>query len=360
MDEIDAAAEGIDVEDGAGESTGSDGLRHLIEHIGDAVVEFELVEGEPIVRGVNRSFVEVFGYGRAEIVDAPLNEFIVPEWLSGEARALDERTASGEVNYRRVRRETADGLREFLYRGVPYDEAGDRTDGFAVYTDLTEVTRTERRLQVLNRILRHNLRNTVNSITGNTTLLLEELDGESEGAALTETIESSARDLETLVEEATAIQRTLNADPSEEQTVDCVPLIRDAVETFREAYPDATIGADLPDRTVVRATDRLQVAVEALIENAIVHNPAAEPTVDVRVEPVGSGGWVDIVVADDAPAIPAAEREVVTGEAEITPTRHGSGLGLWLVKWTVENSGGEVAFETSELGGNAVRLRLPR
>jgi len=54
------------------------------------------------------------------------------------------------------------------------------------------------------------------------------------------------------------------------------------------------------------------------------------------------------------------EREVVAGDAEITPTRHGSGLGLWLVKWTVENIGGEVAFETSDLGGNAVRLRLPR
>jgi PAS domain S-box-containing protein len=353
MEEIDAASEGYG-------STGSDGLHHLIEHIQDAVVEFELVDGDPIVRDVNRSFVGVFGYDRAEIIDARLNEFIVPEWLSGEARTLDERTASGEVNYRRVQRETTDGLREFLYRGVPYDGASDRTDGFAVYTDLTEVTRTERRLQVLNRVLRHNLRNTVNSITGNTALLLERLEGGTDGAALTAAIESSARDLEKLVEEATAIQRTLNADVPEDHTLDCVPLIRDAVCEFREAHPDATIGTDLPDRTVVRATARLQVAVEALIENAIVHNPAHAPAVSVRVESVGSDGWVDVVVADDGPEIPAAEREVITGDAEITPTRHGSGLGLWLVKWTVEGFGGEVAFGASDLGGNAVRLRLPR
>jgi len=352
MDEIDAGQR-----DGATETRG---LEHLIEHIGDAVVEFELVEREPIVRDVNQAFVEVFGYDSAEVVGASLNEFIVPEWLSGEARELDSRTAAGEVNYRRVQRETADGLREFLYRGVPSGGAGGRTDGFAIYTDLTELTRTERRMQVLNRVLRHNLRNTVNSITGNATLLLDQLEGGSDGATLTEMIESSARDLEKLVEEATAIQRTLNADVPENHTVDCVPLIRNAIGTFREAYPGARIEMELPERTVVRATERLQVAVEALVENAILHNPADEPTVDVRIEAVGDGDWVDVVVADDAPAIPRAEREVITGEADITPTQHGSGLGLWLVKWTVENSGGEVAFGTSDLGGNAVRLRLPR
>jgi PAS domain S-box-containing protein len=347
MDEIDA-----------GGVTGTEELRHLIEHIGDAVVEFELIEGKPVVREVNRAFVDVFGYDRAAIVDASLNEFIVPEWLSEEARVLDERTASGEVNYRRVQRETAEGLREFLYRGVPSDGTGDRIDGFAVYTDLTEVTRKQRRLQVLNRVLRHNLRNAVNSIAGNTELLRDRQESGTEAARLTAAIESSASDLENLVKEATAIQRTLNTDLRGDHTVDCVPLLWETVGTFRDRYPAATIRTDLPERTVVRATDRLRTAVEALVENAIVHNPADHPTVEVRIESVDGEGWVDIVVADDAPAIPASEREVITGEADITPTRHGSGLGLWLVKWTVDGFGGELAFGTSDLGGNGVRLRL--
>jgi len=52
------------------------------------------------------------------------------------------------------------------------------------------------------------------------------------------------------------------------------------------------------------------------------------------------------------------ERNVVTGSADITPKHHGSGLGLWLVKWIVDRSGGELAFEESDLGGNRVRIRL--
>jgi PAS domain S-box-containing protein len=349
--------------DAASESDGTtdtDGLRHLVEHIGDAVVEFELIEGEPVVSEVNQAFVDVFGYDRAAIIDASLNEFIVPEWLSDEAQTLDERTASGEVNYRRVQRETADGLREFLYRGVPFDGTGDRIDGFAVYTDLTEVTRKERRLQVLNRVLRHNLRNTVNSITGNTKLLRDRQEAGTPPEEVTAAIESSARDLEKLVEEATAIQRTLNTGRQEDPTVDCVPLLQATVGTFRERYPEAMIRTDLPDRTVVRATDRLQLAAEALVENAVVHNPVDHPIVEVRIESVGDEGWIDVVVADDAPEIPAAERAVITGEADITPTQHGSGLGLWLAKWTVEGFGGELAFGTSDLGGNDVRLRLLR
>jgi nitrogen fixation/metabolism regulation signal transduction histidine kinase len=51
---------------------------------------------------------------------------------------------------------------------------------------------------------------------------------------------------------------------------------------------------------------------------------------------------------------------VITGEAEITQTHHGRGLGLWLVKWTVERSGGQLSFGESDIGGNCVRLRLRR
>ncbi len=44
--------------------------------------------------------------------------------------------------------------------------------------------------------------------------------------------------------------------------------------------------------------------------------------------------------------------------AEITPTRHGSGHGLWLVKWTAERFGGGLSFGERDPGGNSVRVRL--
>jgi len=326
-------------------------FRHLVEHVQDAVVEFELVEGAPVIVEVNPAFEEVFGYDAGDAIGAPLNDLIVPPWLAEEATGLDERTAAGQVNYRRVRRQTADGMREFLYRGIPYEKGR----GFAVYTDLTTANRRERRLEVLNRLLRHNLRNSVNVVAG-AAESVREGNADEEALGL---LESGAADLLRLTEEAGEIHRTLTETLPDDPTLDCVPVLESVVAEYRDRHPDATIRADLPASLSATATDRLGVAVGALVENAVVHHDG-DPTVRVRGESVEGGEWVDITVADDGPGIPAAEREVITGEADITQTRHGTGLGLWLAKWTVERYGGTLAFEESDAGGARVRMRLYR
>jgi PAS domain S-box-containing protein len=337
-----------------------EGLRHLLGHVQDAVVAFELVDGEPVIRNVNASFLGLFGYDREAILDTPLNDLIVPEWLTAEATTLDSRTADGEINYRRVQRRTADGLREFLYRGVPYDSETSRLDGFAVYTDLTDINRTERQLRVVTRVLRHSLRTEATVIEGNAAQLLEVLDGDEDAARTATVINRRAGRLVGLADDAADIDDVLGDADAETTDIDCVPLVRAAVERLGSANPTAEIGVDLPETMSVSATPRLELAVENVVENAIEHNPADRPRVDVGIEPVEGEAWVDVVVDDDAPLIPPMERTVVTGDGEITPKHHGSGLGLWLVTWIVERAGGELAFEESDLGGNRVRLRLQR
>lgn len=341
--------------------------RHLIEHVQDAVVEFELVDGEPIVRSVNDAFVELFGYAAGKIRGEPLNEWVVPEWELAEARELDANTSDGEVNYRNVRRKTATGLREFLYRGVPYGGDDSATDGFAVYTDLTEIARNERRLKVLNRILRHNIRNNANVVAGHTTRLLNELD--AGGAAETDvaaTIERSAHELERLAEEAGRIRRVLDRPPDESVGVDPASVVRSVADDYRGRFPSADIGLELDGSARAVADDRLRYAVDALVDNAITHNPDPSPRVRVRIESAGPedarsvGEWLFVHVEDDGPQIPPDERNVIRDDETITPTHHGSGLGLWLAGLTVETFGGDLTFGASDLGGNDVRIRLRR
>ena len=365
----------VDDPDPGHDELGSDRYRHLIEHVQDAVVEFELVDGTPIVRGTNRAFVDVFGYDDDAIRDEPLNEWVVPEWKRAEAAALDESTAKGEINYREVTRKTEYGLREFLYRGIPYEGSG-KTDhedvggsvgGFAVYTDLTEISRNERRLKVLNRILRHNLRNNANLVAGHTTRLLAaipEADAEAvEGAA---TIERAAHELERLADEAGHIRTVLQQRTDEDAHIDPEPLIRSVIDERRQRSPNATIDVDFAGSKRVLADSRLRYAIESLVDNAIEHNPSPTPRVRVRIDRAIDTGdhdpddWVIIHVEDDGPRIPPHERDVIRDGAEITPTHHGSGLGLWLTELTVEMFGGELAFDRSDLGGNDVSIRLRR
>lgn len=354
--------------DGRGDDEdGTDRYRHLIEHVQDAVVEFELVDGEPIVESVNRSFVDVFGYEADEIRGESLNDWVVPEWKLDEARGLDANTSSGEINYQQVTRVTAAGLREFLYRGIPY-ERGAGAGGFAVYTDLTEISRNERRLKVLNRILRHNLRNNANVVAGHTTRLLAELDepdATTTGAAAT--IERAAHELEQLAEEAGHIRRVLGRPTEGDTDIDVGSVVRAVADEHRSQSPDAAIDVALGAGETVRADDRLRYAVDSLVDNAIEHNPSASPRVRIRLdepadEPDGTAAeWAILHVEDDGPLIPPNEREVIRDGEAITPTHHGSGLGLWLTELTVEAFGGELAFDASDdLGGNDVSIRLRR
>jgi len=335
----------------ASSSSDTSRYQHLIEHVQDAVVEFELHDGEPVIRSVNQAFEAIFGY--EDVTGARLNSLIVPPWLSQEAKTLDERTGDGQVNYRRVRRQTTEGMREFLYRGVP--DGPEASGGIAVYTDLTVPHRRERRLEVLNRLLRHNIRNSLTVVAG----AAEEIQAEGDNEAAASLIESGTNDLLKLSEEAADIQRTLSESLPENPMVDCVEIVEGVVESARECYPLAEVQTALPAKLSVRATDRLGPAVEALVENAIVHCDG-EARVYLSVERICDGEWVDLRIADNGAGIPAAERAVITGDADITATQHGSGLGLWLVKWTVERYGGSLFFEESDAGGTLVRLRLFR
>jgi len=209
---------------------------------------------------------------------------------------------------------------------------------------------TEReRLAVLNTLVRHNLRHEAQNLL----FAAESVRDADEAAAAR--VEDVADGLAAMNDDVTAIERAFDEDG---RAVDATATCERVVAAARERYPDASLSLDAPDALDVRAGAHLEDVVEELVENAIEHADTATPTVAVRV---GSrDGRGTITVADDGAGIPEMEREIVTGEREITQLEHGSGLGLWLVRWIVEEYGGTVSFAESDLGGAAVTVTLPR
>jgi len=173
------------------------------------------------------------------------------------------------------------------------------------------------------------------------------------------TLTDAVTSLERLIEETHAIRTIINDSPDTDTITDCVPIIENAVHTLAQTYPEATIDTALPDTLPVHANASLQYAIESLIDNAIIHNPAQAPYVRVRAAESTTHRWVSISIDDNGPLIPDTETDIITGQTSISPTCHSSGLGLWLVKWTTELFGGELRFETSEFDGNTVQFRLP-
>ncbi|PSQ58013.1 hypothetical protein BRD18_06790 [Halobacteriales archaeon SW_7_71_33] len=147
-------------------------------------------------------------------------------------------------------------------------------------------------------------------------------------------------------------------DEGPADVVDVVDVARAVVREFDEKHPVATVALDPPDATwtddATAADDKpatvrvdaggdLGLALAHLVENGVEHG-GDEPTVTVQVR--REDGDVVVRVTDDGPGIPPYERAVVAGDREPTQLDHGSGLGLWIIRWVVEGYGGTVAFET--------------
>lgn len=221
----------------------------------------------------------------------------------------------------------------------------------------SEADELNRRLTVLNRVLRHDIRTKATTIRGNAGLLEEDDDSI---ARIVETIREETADLVELGEYAKNLEKLIQEDEYELETLNLTPIVSEQVERLQGTYSDTDIEVALRDREPVAAHSLLPTAIQNVVENAVEHNDAETPHVEVVARTVSDEGseWVEFRVADNGPGIPDTELDVLQRGYE-TDLEHMSGLGLWVVNWIVSASGGEVRFRENEPRGSVVILRLP-
>ncbi|MFY4812430.1 PAS domain S-box protein [Haloarcula sp. AONF1] len=333
-----------------------DRFSYLFNTLPDAVIETETVARESVVRSVNPAFSDVFGYEQDTAVNSPLSDLLrPPDTAHDELPRFDNGQANGDPFQTELRLMTETGFRDFLFRGVPYSRDGDSIRGFGIYTDITEQRERERRLKLLNRVLRHNLRNDLTVVLGMADALDERIDDEDQRAIL-HRLQRKAEEMASLSERARDMERSVRRDQYGTDPVDVSATVTDTVSSYRDEYA-GEIKTDLPDVSVTAGDGRLHRILGELLENSLEH-AGDDPSIRIGIQT--GPRTVSITVADDGPGIPQHELDVVTGDEPITQLRHGTGLGLWLVVWVTETYGGTVDFDSSPDGGTVVTLELPR
>ncbi|WP_436926940.1 sensor histidine kinase [Halosimplex amylolyticum] len=234
--------------------------------------------------------------------------------------------------------------------------AAEWTELEAQFNELSE-TLAQRRTEVivLNRVLRHNLRNAMTVVVGNADRIAERTDEETT-AIEADRIRRRGESLLDLADHARAIEGSLGARPEEtvRRSVDAV--VDEVAATLVEEFPSATVETDQSDApTMLPNGDVLLVVLDELARNAIVHNHADEPS--VRIAATVAEGTARFTIADDGPGMPAVERRVLTERFVETPTQHGAGLGLWLVNWLVHWADGDVRVDVDD--GTTVTVTVP-
>jgi steroid delta-isomerase-like uncharacterized protein len=239
----------------------------------------------------------------------------------------------------------------------------------SIYRDVTERRRREQRTQVLNRILRHNLRNELTVITGLAELLSTELDGElSERASQ---IQQKGRRLADLGEKARVAEEIATATEKQPSQVSIRGLVDETVAEISERHPGCEIQTEFPGPITVQTyRTPVKIALRETVENAVEHGSVGQSWDDqtgnhhesptqtgISVTTLEAKGGVEVSVADNGPGIPGHELDVIEKREE-TDLTHGSGIGLWLIYWATSAVRGEVSFKRTE-SGTRVTLAVP-
>jgi len=207
----------------------------------------------------------------------------------------------------------------------------------------------------------HELRTPLTVIMGYVDVLRRgALRDEALATRILETMGDEGGRMRSLVDKLLTLARLEDVAAPQASRVEVAALLGDVVDSMRRSVPATTISLrSEPGCFVVVDEAELRAAVVNLIDNALKYATGVPVVVESRED----GDEVLIIVADAGPGMTAQERasafeRFYRGDNRGDAT--GAGLGLSIVKRTVERAGGTVELESTLGMGTRVTLRLPR
>jgi len=316
-----------------------------------------LLDTDGTVIEMNQAGLEFSDVDRADIIENRLDE--IPWWNHSEQirieikSALDRASRGNFVRYETEAMGTA-GIRTIDLSLKPVLDNDGRVS-LLVFEgrDITDRRRRNQHLAVLERVMRHNIRNDLTKLRGWTQMLLES-DDTAEREEKYATVTKIFNRWERLTDQIQDIRNLLNSRAVQNETRTLSTVVDDAAATVHKSYADAAITVDVDQCGGAMIPIILEEAVGELLSNAFVASDGAPVTVECH-RPTSE--WVEISVADRGPGIPDSEAEVLVSGEE-TPLCHGQGLGLWMVRMVITEIGGDVSIDTSA-DGTSITLRIP-
>lgn len=316
---------------------------------------------------LNKNFLEISGYDRNELVGK--SAFATDAWAdpAEKNQVINFIRKSGRIEkYPVLLRDAWGRVRNILLSAEIFDNNGEMCVLLMFY-DVTEQIKTEERLQQINRELEtfmykssHNLKGPVASIKG----LLYLAGLENSGEKMKEYIvllQQSTRGLEVTLEELMDITRLKQGNVKPE-LVDVAAMAEEISNRLR-FMPE---WQNISFRVSVRQkspfyTDAgmLRSVLQNLMENAVKYkNEKVVPK--IRISVIIQKKVVEILVKDNGIGIPEEQQERIF---EMFYRAHqkasGTGLGLYIVKSSVEKLGGIISLQSKEGQGSLFRITLP-
>jgi PAS domain S-box-containing protein len=316
----------------------------------------------------NDRWARMLGYA-PEAVEPRLGSWldrVHPDDLDEVEAVLDAHLAGETDRYdteHRIR--TADGGWKWVRdigRVVERDADGDPVRVVGVHVDVDERKSYERTLErqrddleVLNQIVRHDVRNALQHVLAYGDILR---DGAADEEAVRKVL-AAAREAVDITQTAADVTELLLRSDTDRTPVALPPVLEEQVDAVRGDHDRAVVSVERPIPTVrVVADDMLGSVFRNLLGNALVHNDEQLP--EVAVSATAEDDTVRVRVADNGPGIDDERKGAIFEQGERGLDSEGTGLGLYLVRTLVERYGGAVWVEDNDPKGSVFVVELQR
>ena len=233
--------------------------------------------------------------------------------------------------------------------------------------------RTENKIRVSNKELRkingeldsfvykvsHDLRAPISSILG--LVNIARIDkSEKNMLQCIGQIEKSAKTQDEFIKDIIDLTKNSRLVP-EKQKIDFKKLINETFDTLKYSVqaPEYKPAIEIKQKKVFYSdTNRLKVIFNNLLSNSIKYGHPTDAKIDIKVDVYN--GHANIVVEDNGRGIEKKYKgDVFKMFYRATDQNAGSGLGLYIVKETVDRLNGDVKLESELNKGTTVSLKIP-
>jgi PAS domain S-box-containing protein len=314
------------------------------------------------IERANDAAVEFYGYDREALTEMQIQEInkLDDEEIANQRAAADQ----GEANRFIFPHELADGeVRQVEVDSSPI-HTGEKRVLFSIIHDVTERERTRDRLErqneqleVLNRVVRHDIRNDMTVVLSHAEMLREHVD--EPGQQYLDAIVDHGDHAVELTKTVRELMKTMLDDGSADADVmELSHVLETELDAAETGFEDATFTVDgsLP-AVRVAGTEMLSSVFRNLLNNAVQHNDSDRPEVTISADT--GEDHVVVHVADNGPGVPDAQKPDIFGQGEQGVNSAGTGLGLYLVATFVERFDGEVWVTDNEPRGAVFHVELP-
>jgi PAS domain S-box-containing protein len=237
------------------------------------------------------------------------------------------------------------------------DDDGGLAQVIGITIDVTERKRREEKIEVLTRLLRHDVYNDVTAILGWLETLRDSVTGNQR--SLVDRAQSASQHAIELTEVAREyVDVVTDDDEFSLRPITASSTMHEELEAAQLLYPEATfdIEGDFVSDSI-RGNELLGSVFRNVLNNAVQHNDRNEPRVTVSMASTGSA--VVVRIGDNGPGIPPERRHDVFEKTSREANAEATGMGLHLCRKTVDGFGGRLWLEDNEPRGTVVCIELP-